>query len=144
VGKRGAAMSRGQTDFRSGPLGENLAHANDNSMLMVQVETAEAVQYLDEIVTIAGVDVLFVGPTDLSISLGVPGQPEAPTVIEAIERVIARCKANGVATAIQANDLAYAKRWVEEGMEIISYSSEIGLLTAAASAGIQQIRAARV
>ena len=144
VGKRGAAMSRGQTDFRSGPLAENLAHANTNSMLMVQIETAESVQHLDEIVAIDGVDVLFIGPTDLSISLGVPGQPEAPQVTDAIERVIESCKANGVATAIQANDLAYAQRWVERGMEIISYASEIGLLTAAASAGIQTIRAARV
>ncbi len=144
VGKRGAAMSRGQTDFRSGPLAENLAHANANSLLMVQIETAESMQHLDEIVAIEGVDCLFIGPTDLSIALGVAGQPEAPVVVEAIERVIERCKAHGVATAIQANDLAYARRWVERGMEIISYSSEIGLLTAAASAGIQAIRAARV
>jgi 2-keto-3-deoxy-L-rhamnonate aldolase RhmA len=144
VGKRGTAMSRGQTDFRSGPLVENMAFANANSLLMVQIETAESLQHLDEIVQIAGVDCLFIGPTDLSISLGVPGQPEAPAVIEAIERVIQRCKAHGVATAIQANDLAYARRWVERGMEIISYSSEIGLLTAAASAGIQSIRSARV
>lgn len=144
IGKRGTAMSRGQTDFRSGPLGENLTFANANSLLMVQIETAESLQHLDEIVAIAGVDCLFIGPTDLSISLGVAGQPEAPAVIEAIERVIERCKAHGVATAIQANDLAYARRWVERGMEIISYSSEIGLLTAAASAGIQQIRSARV
>jgi 2-keto-3-deoxy-L-rhamnonate aldolase RhmA len=144
VGKRGTAMSRGQSDFRAGPLAENLAFANDNSMLMIQIETAESVQQLDEIVAIPGVDCLFIGPTDLSIALGVPGQPEAPVLIEAIEHVIASCKAHGVATAIQANDLAYARRWVERGMEVISYSSEIGLLTAAASAGIQTIRAARV
>lgn len=144
IGRRGTAMSRGQTDFRSGPLAENLAHANANTLLMVQVETAEALQHLDEIVAIEGVDVLFIGPTDLSIALGVAGQSEAPELISAIELVIERCKAHGVATAIQANDLAYARRWVERGMEIISYSSEIGLLAAAASAGIQAIRAARV
>jgi 2-keto-3-deoxy-L-rhamnonate aldolase RhmA len=137
-------MSRGQTDFRAGPLLENMAHANANSLLMIQVETAGALQHLDTIVAIEGVDVLFVGPTDLSIALGVPGQPEAPELVSAIEHVIERCKANGVATAIQANDLALARRWVEKGMEIISYSSEIGLLAAAASAGIQAIRAARV
>lgn len=144
VGKRGLAMSRGQSDFRAGPLIENMAHANANSLAMVQIETAESVEHLDEIVAIEGVDCLFVGPTDLSISLGVPGQPESPELVQAIERVIERCKAHGVATAIQANDLAYARRWVEQGMEIISYSSEIGLLVAAAAAGIQAIRAARV
>jgi 2-keto-3-deoxy-L-rhamnonate aldolase RhmA len=144
MGKRGTAMSRGQSDFRAGPLVENMAHANANSLLMIQIETAEALQHLDEIAAIEGVDCLFIGPTDLSISLGVAGQPEAPELIAAIERVLDRCKAHGVATAIQANDLAYARRWAERGMEIISYSSEIGLLAAAASAGIQDIRAARV
>jgi len=144
LGKRGTAMSRGQSDFRSGPLNENLAHANANSFLWVQIETAESLQHLDEIVAIAGVDALFVGPTDLSISLGVAGQMDAPELNNAIERVLERCKAHGVATAIQANDMAYAKRWVERGMEILSYSSEIGLLFAAASTGIQAIRAARV
>ena len=144
MGRRGTAMSRGQTDFRAGPLLENMAHANQESLLMIQIETAEAIQQLDAIVQIPGVDCLFVGPTDLSISLGVAGQTEAPSLIEAIERVIAGCQAHGVAAAIQANDLNYARRWVERGMAIISYASEIGLLTAAASTGIQQIRAARV
>ena len=137
-------MSRGHTDFRAGPLGENMACANDATMLMVQIETAESIEHLHEIVAIEGVDALFIGPTDLSISLGVPGQPESPALIEAIEKVLKACKAHGVATAIQANDLAYAKRWAEAGMEIISYGSEIGLLVAAASAGIQAIRAAKV
>lgn len=143
LGKRGTAMSRGQTDFRAGPLEENLAHANANSFLWIQIETADALQHLDEIVAIAGVDALFVGPTDLSISLGVAGQTDAAPLIDAIERVLAVCKAHGVAAAIQANDLAYARRWVERGMNILSYSSEIGLLAAAANAGIQAIRAAR-
>jgi len=144
MGKRGTAMSRGQTDFRAGPLMENMDYANSQSLLMIQIETAESLQHLDEIVQIDGVDSLFVGPTDLSISLGVPGQSDSPLLITSIERVMASCKAHGVASAIQANDLNYARQWVERGMEIISYASEIGLLTAAASTGIQQIRAARV
>lgn len=143
VGKRGTAMSRGQSDFRAGPLLENMAHANANSLLMVQIETAESMQHLDEIVAIEGVDSLFVGPTDLSISLGVAGQLDAPELVNSIERVLDRCKAHGVAAAIQANDLAFGKRWAERGMGIISYSSEIGLLAAAAAAGIRELRAAR-
>lgn len=143
AGKRGAAMSRGQSDFRAGPLAENLAHANAQSLLMIQIETRESVDHLDEIAAIEGVDVLFVGPTDLSISYGIPGQPDNPELAVTIEHVIERCKANGIATAIQANDLAYARKWVEKGMQVISYSSEIGILTAGASAAIQAIRAAQ-
>ena len=144
VGKRGTAMSRGQTDFRAGPLLENMDHANAHSWLMVQIETAEAVEHLDAIVQIEGVDCLFVGPTDLSISLGVAGQLEAPALVEAIDRVVARCQAHGVAAAIQANDMAFAQRWVQRGIGVISYGSEIGILTAAASSAIQSVRGAKV
>lgn len=52
-----------QTDFRAGPLMENMAYANSQSLLMIQIETAESLQHLDEIVQIEGVDSLFVGPT---------------------------------------------------------------------------------
>jgi 2-keto-3-deoxy-L-rhamnonate aldolase RhmA len=144
VGRRGCAMSRGHTNFRAGPVGENMEQANAESMLMVQIETAESVEHLASIVAIEGVDALFIGPNDLSISLGVPGQSDSPILLEAIDKVLKACKAQGVATAIQANDLVSAKRWAAAGMEIISYSSEIGLLVAAASAGIEAIRAARV
>lgn len=144
LGRRGCAMSRGHTNFRSGPVRENMEQANLASMVMIQIETAEAMQHLTEIAAIPGVDTLFVGPNDLSIALGVPGRSDAPQVIDAVERVIAACKTHGVAAAIQANDLAYGQHWAKRGMEIISYSSEIGLLVSAAAAGIQSLRAARL
>lgn len=140
VGKRGCAFNRGHTDFRPGPLAENMAKANEATLLMIQVETRGALDAVDAIAAIPGVDALFVGPTDLSIALDVPGQPETPLMVEAVERVIAACKRHGVAAAIQGNDLAYAKRWAAAGMQMISYGSETGLLVSAASAGVQAIR----
>lgn len=140
VGKRGCAMSRGHTGFRSGPVGENMEHANQASMLLVQVETVEAVEQVDALAAVPGVDVLFVGPNDLSIALGVPGQMDAPIVTQAIDQVIAACRKHGITAAIQGNDLAFATHWVERGMKMISYSSEIGLMVAAATAGVQALR----
>ena len=76
--------------------------------------------------------------------MGVAGQQDSPVLIEAIERVLARAKAHGVATAIQAHEMSFACCWVEQGMAIISYSSEIAILTAAAAGIINSAHAARV
>ncbi|MEW5957943.1 MAG: aldolase/citrate lyase family protein, partial [Chloroflexota bacterium] len=91
-GSRGCALNRGHTDFKSGPVAEAIAAANEETMLIVQVETRQALAELDEIVAVAGVDVILVGPTDLSISLGVPGELNHPAMQAAIEQVIAVCQ----------------------------------------------------
>ena len=117
--------------------------ANEQSVLWVQIETVEALDNLEAITAIPGVDALFVGPNDLSIALGLPGQMDAPIVVEAIERVLAACAQHGVAAAIQANDMAYGTHWVARGMNILSYSSEISLLVAAASSAAANLRNVR-
>ncbi len=132
-GSRGCAFGRGATDFRGAPLTETMATANDETMLIVQIETKEAVENIDEILAVPGVDVAFVGPTDLSISLGVPGQTDSPVLTAAIEQVIAVCQRNGVVPGIQMNDLDLAVEWAKKGMRLISSMSETALLVSAGS-----------
>lgn len=143
VGKRGSAMARGHTLFRGGPVAEAMQDANNESMLWVQIETVEAVENVEAIAAIPGVDVLFVGPNDLSIAMGVPGKMDAPIVVEAIERVMAACAKHGVYAAIQANDMAYGTLWVEKGMSILSYGSEIALMVSAATSAVNSLRGVR-
>jgi 2-keto-3-deoxy-L-rhamnonate aldolase RhmA len=139
VGQRGCAFNRGHTDFRPGPLAETMDKANSETLLAIQVETLGAVEHVETIAAIPGVDVLFVGPTDLSIALGVPGQPEAPLLVETVQRVIAACVENGITAGIQANDMKFAKHWAAQGMQMISYSSETGLLTSAGATAVQAL-----
>ena len=134
LGRRGAAGSRGHTNFQAGAVAEMLTSANEESLLIAQVETKEAVEAIDEIVTIEGVDVALVGPGDLSISLGVPGQMDAPVMQEAIAATIAACQKHGVAPALHINDVGLASYWAKQGMQILSANSEAGLLV---QAGLQ-------
>jgi 2-keto-3-deoxy-L-rhamnonate aldolase RhmA len=143
VGHRGCALGRGHTNFRGGPVAATMHAANDASMLWVQIETLDAMQHLEAIAAIPNVDALFVGPNDLSIAMGLPGQMDAPPVIEAIEQVMAACARHGVAAAIQANDIGYGTHWVEKGMQILSYGSEAALLVSAATAVITKLRDVR-
>ena len=128
LGGRGCSFGRGHTDFHGGPLTENMRAANEETLLIVQVETQGAIAEIEEIASIAGVDVLLIGPTDLSIDLGVAGQLDSPQLIDAIEKTMAACKTHGVASGIQITNLAWLMHWAEKGMRVLSSFSEVELL----------------
>jgi 2-keto-3-deoxy-L-rhamnonate aldolase RhmA len=139
-GRRGAVLGRGHTGFRVGPLAETLAAMNRETFLVIQIETAEAVEHLNELLGVRGVDAALVGPTDLSVALGVPGKMDDPKLVAAIEQVLAVCTASGVIPAIHTNDLAMTTGWARRGMRLVSISSEAGLLMGAAAQAVKTIR----
>jgi len=128
LGRRGTALARGHTDFRSGSISEIVAAANQETLLIIQIETQESAARIEEIAAVPGVDVCLIGPSDLSVSLGVPGQMEAPQMKQAIEATIAACRKYGVTPAIHINSLELAVYWAKQGMQVISSGSEAGLL----------------
>lgn len=139
-GKRGVVLGRGHTFFRAGPLAEVLPAMNRETFLIVQIETADALSRLEELLSVPGVDAALVGPTDLSVALGVPGQMENPALVGAIERTIKVCEAHGVVPAIHTNDVAMTAGWARRGMRMVSISSEAGLLMAGVRAAVETIR----
>ena len=143
AGRRGAVLGRGHTRFKGGPLAETLAASNRETFLLVQIETAEAVERLDQILTVPGVDAALVGPTDLSVALGVPGAMDDPKLVGAIERTMTSCTAHRVLPAIHTNDVAMTAAWALRGMRLVSINSEVGLLTAGARAAVTAIREAK-
>jgi 2-dehydro-3-deoxyglucarate aldolase/4-hydroxy-2-oxoheptanedioate aldolase len=128
VGIRGSALIRGYTRFLSGSVAEVMATCNEETMLIVQIETLGALEAMEEIVATPGVDATFIGPNDLSIALGVPGQMDHPDLNAAIEAMISACRRHNVFPALQMNDLKLAAQWAAKGMRIVSSSSETGLL----------------
>ena len=128
LGRRGTALSRGHTEFKSGSIPEVIAAANDETLLIIQIETQESVAQIEQIAAVPGVDMCLIGPSDLSISLGVPGQMEAPEMKRAIEATIAACQKHGVAPAIHINSIELAQYWAKQGMQVLSSGSEAGLL----------------
>jgi len=139
AGRRGSAQARGYTAFKTGSVSEVMAAVNEETLLVIQVETREATQNLDEIAGVEGVDVLLVGPNDLSIALGVPGKMDDPFFVETIQQVIKTCNAHRVFPALHINDVGLAVRWAQQGMRMISISSEIGFIVKAGSEARQAI-----
>ncbi len=140
-GRRGSAMGRGHTMFRGGDVSTLMAAMNAERLVLIQIETASSLEACEQIAQLDGVDVLFVGPNDLSIALGVPGQLTHPLVEGAIERVAAACKAAGIWSAVQMNTVDGAARWAPH-VDLVSHSAEIGMLQAAGTAAVTAIRAA--
>ena len=122
-GVRGLALStRGAG---AGELGHTQIQAVNRRVLgIIQVESRSAVDHIDEIATIDGVDVLFVGPTDLSHSLGVPGAFDDPTYLDALKRVVAATDAAGKATGILLRDTATLPRHLDLGFRFIGLGSD--------------------
>lgn len=88
-GTRGLAGVRAADYGRTTALGDYVRQANAEMLVVIHIETTEAVERFPEIAAVDGVDVIFIGPTDLSPSDGVPGEPEHPQVRAAIERIVA-------------------------------------------------------
>jgi 2-keto-3-deoxy-L-rhamnonate aldolase RhmA len=128
AGRRGSAQARGYTGFKTGSVSDVMATVNDETLLIIQVETREATENLEQIAAVEGVDVLLVGPNDLSIALGVPGRLEDAFFVETIQKVIQACNSHQVFPALHINDVGMAIGWAQKGMRIISISSEIGFI----------------
>ncbi len=94
TGSRGVAGAIRATNFGR-DWNQYFNSANDNSLVIVQIETPEAVEASADIAAIDGVDVLFVGPLDLSVNLGCPGDFTQPRFVEALKKVVKSCSDNG-------------------------------------------------
>jgi 4-hydroxy-2-oxoheptanedioate aldolase len=141
---------RGQRSF--GPTrvsfaaGANYAaEANDQILAFAMVETAEAMDNLEAIAATPGLDGLYVGPADLTFSLTkgrlAPGfDREEPEMIEAIKRIIAACKANGIRAALHCGTPDYAARAIGWGVDLTTVSGDSRLLAAAAAASVKAFR----
>lgn len=128
AGVRGFGLGAQHIDYEKATIPQILAHMNENVMTVLQIETKLAVDRREELLAVPGIDAVMVGPVDLSISLGVPGDFEHPMMIEAMEQIRESCVRHGVAPGTQTRNLALAKFWIERGMIFVGSGSETGFL----------------
>lgn len=124
LGQRGLAGVRAADYGQREPLADYVAKSNAETLVTLQVETAKAVERLPEILTVPDVDVIFIGPTDLSNSLDLPGQVQHPTVQRTIQRIVDAVVPSGKALGIMVNSLAAAQEWQERGARYICITLE--------------------
>ena len=138
IGMRGVCRFVRAAEFSNKDRFEYFAGANQN-YLILQLEGEEAINNIEAIIAVAHVNIIFLGPYDLSQALGVPGQINHPTVIEKIEYIVNLCKANSKKTGIFTDNLSDARRWRELGLDYISYSVDVGIIQEASKTIISEI-----
>ncbi|MFE3836331.1 HpcH/HpaI aldolase family protein [Pseudogemmobacter sonorensis] len=117
---------------RYGAVADYIARAEEELCLIVQVETADAVARIEEIASVDGVDAVFIGPADLSASMGLAGQTGHPAVVAKIEEAIARLRAIGKPSGILTLDLDFARRCIGLGTRFTAVGVDMALLRRAA------------
>ncbi len=139
IGERGLSLTRGHSGYQKSDPFEFTSRKNDEVMLMVQIETKNGVDNLEEIAAVPGVDVLFVGPSDLRHSYG-PGPNTSDRLKEAYGKVAETGKQNGVATGVQMSDSKTIKSLVSRGMRLVSCGTEVGILISGLSGIVSEIQ----
>jgi 2-keto-3-deoxy-L-rhamnonate aldolase RhmA len=133
MGVRGFGLGPWQFEYENVTLAQAVEHYNANTMVILQIETAAAVERRDELLSIPGIDAVMIGPVDLSISLGVPGDFEHPKMVQAMEKVRDTCIKHGVAPGTQVRSIELAKFWKERGMKFLGCGNEVSFLLEKAS-----------
>ena len=104
---------------------KQLEHFNDDFVRGIQIETKEALEHLDEILSVPGIDIAVVGNDDLTLGLGIPGQNDHPDYIEEVHRVIAACQRHGVLPGIACGDPEAVRFWENQGMRVFWAAADI-------------------
>ena len=142
AGKRGYGVNTTMIGYEARGFKEIIEHQNLNTLAVVQFETKAAMERADELLSIKGMNIAMVGPADLSIALGIPGEFEHPLLVSTVEKLIEQCKRHGVVPGIQTRSTAMAKAWVERGMRFVGAGAEHGLLLEKAKETVGQLRTA--
>jgi 4-hydroxy-2-oxoheptanedioate aldolase len=137
-GDRGVATYNRACRFALDPGA--LARAGGEVVGVVQIESASAVEQVEQIAALDGVDVLFVGPQDLSFNLGVPFALDSPAYLDAVDRVRAAAERHGKACGLLVGDGAAAARRLAEGWRFVAIGSDATLLAATVTAELARAR----
>jgi 4-hydroxy-2-oxoheptanedioate aldolase len=140
AGERGVCRYVRAAEYTNIKKADYFRLANQNTAVIVHIEGQEGLRNLDGILHVDGVDVLFIGPYDLSQSLGIPGEVDHPRVVAEIEKIRVQAKNAGKIIGIFVEDVEMAKKYISNGIQYISYSVDVGLILNQFRSVVSQIK----
>ena len=121
--------------------GEAYFRSQNEVAVIIHIEGVEGIERFDEIVEVEDIDIIFIGPYDLSQSLGIPGQVNNPVLIDEIEKLVNKCKEKNKNAGIYVDDIKTAKRYKAIGVKYISISVDVNILARACVSMVEQLKA---
>lgn len=140
VGVRGYGLTAPNIEWERATIPQVIDHFNQQTLVVLQIETRRAVEMRDELLAVPGIDVVMVGPADLSISLGIAGDFENPKMVDAMEKIRDSAIQHGVVPGTHTRTLGLAKFWKERGMLFLGSGSETGFMFDKASETVAALR----
>ena len=128
AGRRGAAFGFAQCDYLGGSVVEKMHDYHARTLLIAQIETERGLQNVEEIASVDGVDVLWVGHFDLSNFMGIPGQFDHPDFLAAMQHVAQVAKKHGKVAGFMATDKSWIERAKSMGYTMLAAGTDTGLL----------------
>ena len=132
-GVRGYGLGGTQIGYETQQFSDVIAHMNANTLVVLQIETVKAFEARHELLSVQGIDAVLVGPADLSISMGIPGDFENPDLVRAIETIRDSCIEHGIAPGIHMRSMSLARFWKDRRMLFLSCGNELNFLHERAS-----------
>ena len=139
-GMRGVALQVAHDDYRPGAVIDKLAAANRRTTVFTQIETAEGVENAAAIAAVPGVDCLWVGHFDLSVSLGIPGDFDNPKFKSAIDRVIEAARKSGKALGRLVPTVELGLEIFAQGFDFVCYSGDVWVLHNALAEAVGKLK----
>jgi 2-keto-3-deoxy-L-rhamnonate aldolase RhmA len=144
AGRRGAAFGVAHDDYNSGDILATMRSANQQQLLIAQIETAQGVENVDRIAAVEGIDVLWIGHFDLTNSLGIPGQFTHPEFQRALDRVLQACRDHHKSAGFMASDVENGKSLLAQGFRILAYGGDLWLYQQALRQGVAALKEAAI
>jgi len=141
-GRRGAAFGIAHDAYDAATLVETMRSANDETLVIAQIETRAGLENVEEIGAVEGIDVLWIGHFDLTNSLGIPGEFGHPQYVQALHRCAGVAKRFGKAAGFMAGSPAEADHMIALGFRAIAYSGDIWIYQRALRENLEAIRSA--
>lgn len=128
LGERGVCKYVRAAKYSSIPKDTYFKVANQNTMVIIHIEGIEGINNIDEILEVEGLDVIFIGPYDLSQSLGIPGDIDNILVEDKMKEVVDKARNKGKIVGTFVDNLDGARKWKSYGVQYISYSVDVGII----------------
>ena len=135
---------RDQGDYPSEAAQQYLTERNKNVVVIIGIESVPAVEKLDQILDVGGIDAIFIGPNDLSITLGIPDQYDHPRFVETVEHIITTSQARGIPAGGHWQVEEQIDFWMAKGSRFVLYSSDARSLTEGYRAALNKFRGSTV
>ncbi|MBZ5565252.1 MAG: hypothetical protein LAP13_22885 [Acidobacteriia bacterium] len=140
LGKRGYGLRSVVTNLQGGPAQAAVESCNQETMVVPMIETREALEDVERIAAVEGVDALFIGPYDLTLSLGILEQFDHAQFWDAVDRVIRAAKAAGIAAGLQTGSIPMLQEVRKRGGRFLLYASDVGVLLEGFRQGLAQLK----